>query len=188
MNPDFIAYPWIATAVVWILGAFTSKPTVQRQGGAYRWLEFFALFFAYSLLFNRRVFQRGLLGVRWLPDSPAAAWTGLAITTAGAAFAIAARLYIGGNWSSTVTLKQDHKLIRSGPYALVRHPIYTGLIVALAGTAVAIGEVRGLIAVPPAIAAWRHKANTEERLMQQQFGSEYEDYRHRVKGLIPFVW
>lgn len=188
MNRDLIAYPWIATAIVWVLGAFTSKRTVRRQGGSYRWLEFCALFVAYNLLFNRRLFQHGVLSTRWLPDCPAVGWTGLAITTAGAAFAIAARFYIGRNWSSAVTLKQNHELIRTGPYRLVRHPIYAGLILALTGTAIAIGEVRGLIAVPPAIAAWRHKANTEERLMQQQFGAGYERYRREVKGLIPFVW
>lgn len=188
MNPDYLTYPWIATAAIWFLGAFTSKRTLLRQGGSYRWLELVAVVLSFSLLFNHRRFSFGPLGARFLPQFPALPWIGLAIDALGCGFAIWARFWIGRNWSSDITLKEDHELMRSGPYGIVRHPIYSGLAMAILGTAVGIGEVRGLLALALAVAAWRHKANQEERLMVQQFGAAYESYRREVKGLIPFVW
>lgn len=78
--------------------------------------------------------------------------------------------------------------MQTGPYAVVRHPIYAGLTLALLGTAVAFGEVRGLVAVALAVIGWRLKFRLEEAFMTEQFGSEYLGYKRRVKGLIPFVW
>jgi protein-S-isoprenylcysteine O-methyltransferase Ste14 len=187
MIPDYLTYPWIATAVIWLLGAFTSKRTLLRQSGSYRWLELVAVVLSFSLLFNHR-FSFGLLGARFLPKFPTLSWIGLAIDALGCGFAICARFWIGRNWSSDITLKEDHELMRSGPYGIVRHPIYSGLSLAILGTAIAIGEVRGLVALALAVAAWRHKANQEERLMVEQFGTAYASYRREVKGLIPFVW
>ena len=82
-----------------------------------------------------------------MPPSAGWFWLGLALVVLGLAFSVAARVWLGGNWSSMVTLKQDHELIRSGPYRWVRHPIYTGLLLAILGSAIALGEWRGLIAL-----------------------------------------
>lgn len=188
MNSDYLTYPWIVITVTWVLGAFTSKRTLLRRRGSYRWIELLALVLSFSLLFNPRLRAFGSLRERFLPQVSALPWIGLAIDAAGCAFAIWARFYIGRNWSSDITLKEDHELMRSGPYGIVRHPIYTGLLVGILGTAIGIGELRGLLALLLALAAWRHKANQEERLMVQQFGSAYESYRRKVKGLVPFVW
>jgi protein-S-isoprenylcysteine O-methyltransferase len=103
-------------------------------------------------------------------------------------FAGWARLFLGGNWSSNVTLKQNHTLVQSGPYRIVRHPIYTGLIVALLGTAVALGELRCFLGVLLAAIAWKIKSVSEETLMEQQFGDQYTRYRRQVKGLVPYLW
>ena len=74
-----------------------------------------------------------------------------------------------------------------GPYAIVRHPIYSGLLLTIAGTAIVVGEWRGLVAVGLALVAWRWKSLIEERVMTEQFGSAYESYKSRVKAIIPFV-
>jgi protein-S-isoprenylcysteine O-methyltransferase Ste14 len=111
----------------------------------------------------------------------------LALTLAGAGFAIWARAYLGRNWSAIVTIKEDHRMVRSGPYALVRHPIYSGFLLALLGSALALGEVRGLVAVALAFLAWWFKSRLEEQFMEQRFGAEYAVYKRRVKALIPFV-
>jgi protein-S-isoprenylcysteine O-methyltransferase len=103
-------------------------------------------------------------------------------------FAGWARLFLGGNWSSNVTLKQDHTLVQSGPYRIVRHPIYTGLLVALLGTAIALGELRCFLGVLLAAIAWKIKSMSEETLMVQQFGDQYARYREQVKGLVPYLW
>jgi protein-S-isoprenylcysteine O-methyltransferase len=103
-------------------------------------------------------------------------------------FAGWARLFLGGNWSSNVTLKQNHTLVQSGPYRIVRHPIYTGLLVALLGTAIALGELRCFLGVLLAAIAWKIKSVGEETLMVQQFGDQYARYREQVKGLVPYLW
>src|SRR5581483_5640068 len=91
-------------------------------------------------LLSRRVFTQGWLGTRFVPESHSLALAGLGITIAGCAFAIWARVMLGSNWSGRATVKADHELITQGPYALARHPIYTGLLLACVGTALACGE------------------------------------------------
>ena len=129
----------------------------------------------------------GPLAWRFVPSSAFIAYIGLALTLAGTGFAIWARAYLGQNWSSNVTIKEDHRLIQTGPYAVVRHPIYSGFLLAFLGTALAFGQVRGLVAWALAFVGWRLKSRMEEEFMQQRFGAEYADYKRRVRELIPFV-
>jgi protein-S-isoprenylcysteine O-methyltransferase Ste14 len=96
-------------------------------------------------------------------------------------------VHLGGNWSATVTVKESHALVRTGPYRFVRHPIYTGLLVALIGAAVARGDVQGFVADAIAFAAFWRKLRIEERWMQETFGDAYARYRVEVAALIPFV-
>ncbi len=112
---------------------------------------------------------------------------GAAVTTAGLAFAVWARAYLGSNWSRSVTIKQDHQLIVSGPYAFVRHPIYTGILTGFLGTAIALAQVRGVIVlVMIGLVLWA-KLRMEERWMRSQFGATYETYSNRVAALVPFI-
>jgi protein-S-isoprenylcysteine O-methyltransferase Ste14 len=122
-----------------------------------------------------------------LPHGLATFWLGFMLVLAGIAFSIAARVSLGGNWSGIVTLKQDHELIRKGPYRLVRHPIYTGLVVAILGTAIAQGELRSVFAVALVAAALVRKIGIEEALLVQEFGAAYDRYRREVPALIPFA-
>jgi protein-S-isoprenylcysteine O-methyltransferase Ste14 len=96
-------------------------------------------------------------------------------------------VYLAGNWSGTVTLKKGHELVQSGPYALVRHPIYTGLLVALIGTAVAVDRWRAVAGLTLLMTGIAYKISVEERFMREQFGDAYARYRARVKALVPFV-
>jgi protein-S-isoprenylcysteine O-methyltransferase Ste14 len=121
------------------------------------------------------------------PDRRQEAWTGLGLVIAGAAIAVWARALLGSNWSATVTLKRGHELVRRGPYALVRHPIYSGLLLGVLGTALALGEVRGIVAFAVAFIDWGIKSATEERFLVDQFYGSYVRYRAEVKRLIPFV-
>jgi len=86
-----------------------------------------------------------------------------------------------------VTIKTGHELVRTGPYACVRHPIYTGLLVAALGTAATVGQARGLVALALMALAFALKIRTEERFMTELFGDAYARYRSEVKALIPFV-
>jgi len=112
--------------------------------------------------------------MRWFPE-------------AGLAFAVRARVVLGGNWSGQVTVKQEHELIRSGPYALARHPIYTGLLSMVIATAIQqahIGGIIGLILI--SVSLWI-KSSHEEEVMRKQFPDQYPAYRERVKRIIPFI-
>ena len=96
-------------------------------------------------------------------------------------------MHIGRNWSGTVTFKEGHELVTTGPYALVRHPIYTGLLLAFIGSAVGRGEWRGVLAVFIAFLALWRKLRLEERWMREQFGDAYDAYARRVAALVPYL-
>jgi protein-S-isoprenylcysteine O-methyltransferase Ste14 len=112
---------------------------------------------------------------------------GVALVIIGLAFAVWARAHLGSNWSGTVTIKQDHELIRSGPYAYVRHPIYTGLLAALLGTTVASGTVHAAVGLAIITVALIRKSRVEERFMREIFPDAYPRYSAEVPALIPFT-
>jgi protein-S-isoprenylcysteine O-methyltransferase Ste14 len=122
------------------------------------------------------------------PRSPTAYGIGVILVIAGLAFAIWARVHLGSNWSGTVSIKQGHELIRSGPYAYVRHPIYTGLITALLGTTVASGTVHAAIGLAIIAVALVRKSRTEEDFMRATFPGEYQRYSAEVPALMPCAW
>jgi protein-S-isoprenylcysteine O-methyltransferase Ste14 len=182
-----LATIWTVFWVLWILPAVFGKRNVRRQTNGSRILQLILLLVAYVLIVN------GELGLSWLnlqlvPEGRASTVVGYGLLMAGMLFAGWARVFLGGNWSSSVTLKEDHTLIQSGPYRIVRHPIYTGLLVALLGTAIALGELRCFLGVLLAAIAWKIKSVSEETLMVQQFGDQYTRYREQVKSLVPYLW
>lgn len=115
-------------------------------------------------------------------------YVGALITVAGLLFAIWARVHLGRNWSQAVMIKQDHELITSGPYRLVRHPIYTGVLTGFLGTAIATSQLRGPIAFLFVLIALGMKLRMEEKWMQSHFGATYTDYARRVPALVPRPW
>src|SRR5207248_1954729 len=153
-----------------------TKRTVERPTGQapYRVLQVAA----YALLWlgfgARRIrsFEQ-----RILPHSPALAVIGVVIAATGVALAIWARVTLGSNWSATVTRKEDHTLVQSGPYSFVRHPIYTAILMLFVGTAVAIGTAGTIAAIPFAALSILIKAPQEERLMGATFPDEYAAYK-----------
>jgi len=177
---------WIFAGIVWVAAAFFSKPAEKAESLASRLAQLSWTFLGVVLLSFPRL-HWGPLGIRVIPRSWTLGYTGLALTFAGIAFAIWARFYIGGNWSARVTIKKDHQLIRSGPYAIVRHPIYAGFLLALAGTAMGMGEIRAFVALAIVAAGMRFKARIEEKFMRERFGEQYQRYQREVKSLIPFI-
>lgn len=144
------------------------------------------LMLAVILLSSSRLAGR-YLTVPLLPHNLATFWLGFMLVLAGIALSITARVSLGGNWSGIVTLKQDHELVCRGPYRLVRHPIYTGILTAILGTAIAQGELRSLLAVALVAAAFVRKIGVEETFLAEAFGDAYDRYRREVPALIPFV-
>jgi protein-S-isoprenylcysteine O-methyltransferase Ste14 len=107
------------------------------------------------------------------------------VLAAGLAYSIWARHYLGRNWSGIVTVKQDHELVRDGPYRHVRHPIYSGILLGFVGSAIARDEWRGVLAIAIAyLALWR-KLRLEERWMIERFGDAYRRFQREVPALVP---
>jgi protein-S-isoprenylcysteine O-methyltransferase len=116
------------------------------------------------------------------------ALAGLALAICGVGLSIWARLILGENWSNFPSLKQNHTLIMTGPYRLVRHPIYTGILIALLGSALQYGLVRSLLAVLTCAISLCLKVAVEEKFMVQRFGDAYLRYRRNVNALVPFLF
>jgi protein-S-isoprenylcysteine O-methyltransferase Ste14 len=182
-----IYWLWMGAGVVWLVSSLTAKTTARQQSAHSRLLHICIELLAFLLVFNSD-FRIGPLKERFVPPSAPSTYIGLALTSAGIFVAIWARFFLGRNWSANVTVKQDHNLVRSGPYRVVRHPIYSGLVLGLLGTSVAVGEVGCLLGTVLALIGWRLKSLVEEQFMEQQFGNEYLRYKQEVKALIPFAW
>lgn len=177
---------WLLWALYWFVAARDVKTTRRSESAASRWAHMGPLLLA-AVLFALPPRPWPWLFARFVPATAAGFWSGVALVVAGLGFAVWARVVLGRNWSGIVTLKQDHELIRSGPYAIVRHPIYTGLLAAFAGSALALGEWRGLLAlVIVCVALWR-KLRLEERWLAEIFGDSYTRYRREVAALVPFL-
>lgn len=180
-------FVWAAWALYWWALSFNVKAAARREPLRSRLLHLGPLLLATLLLCLPGV-PIAVLGERFLAPAAWPIWLGAALTAAGLLFTVWARRHIGKNWSAIVTIKEGHEFIASGPYAIVRHPIYTGLLLAFAGSALALGEWRGVLAL--AIVAWAlwRKLRLEERWMLQHFGDAYRVYCRRVAALLPYVW
>lgn len=182
-----IASFWLCWAVYWALASIAVKPSARRESIVSRLLHVVPLAVAVLLLWTPAL-PIPVLRLRFLPPATWLPWTGVALVAVGLLFTIWARIHLGRNWSGIVTLKKDHELVTGGPYALVRHPIYSGLLLAFCGWAIATGEWRGVLAVAIAGAALWRKLRVEERWLHEQFGSAYDGYRQRAAALVPFVF
>jgi len=176
---------WLSWAGYWWLASRGAKPDERREPLGSRLLHVLPLVLAFWLLWAKHV-PGAFLNETLFPWSPWQFWAGALVTATGMLFTVWARVHLGSNWSGIVTIKHDHELIADGPYGLVRHPIYTGLLVAFIGSAMARGEWHGLLAVLIAWWALWRKLRLEERWMAERFGQQYEAYRRRVPALVPF--
>jgi protein-S-isoprenylcysteine O-methyltransferase Ste14 len=186
---SFFPTVWVVWFITWWVFALNVKVTVRRQSAVPRLLNMALLWCAGALLWWQGI-PPPALDERFLPVSQWPFWAGLgaALTLIGLLFTVWARIYLGRNWSGAgVTIKADHELVTGGPYALVRHPIYSGLMLGFVGTALAVGEWRGVLAIVVALIAVVHRMIVEERFMREQFGAAYDAYAERVRAFVPGV-
>jgi protein-S-isoprenylcysteine O-methyltransferase Ste14 len=178
-----------ATAVVWVLW-FAYWTIAARGASEARWKEGWigraqhltpigvGLFFIYG--------HPSWFGERILPEF--LGWPGFALVLAGFGFAIWARVHLGAYWSGTISLKIRHRVVKTGPYAKIRHPIYTGILTATLGAAIAQGGWAGVAGLAMLALAFAVKLKREEKVLLEQFGEEYQDYKRQSRALIPGIW
>jgi protein-S-isoprenylcysteine O-methyltransferase Ste14 len=183
---NLISTLWLLWLAIWTVSAFRTKRVVRVENLASRLSHLVPLGIGVALLTSDH-FGGPWLATRIYPRTDGTFWFGAALVAFGLSFAVWARLHLAGNWSGTVTLKQDHDLIRSGPYRLTRHPIYTGILLAILGTAIALAEWRGIVALALITLAFLRKIDIEEGFLTARFGEAYARYRAQVPALIPWL-
>ncbi|MBL6937291.1 MAG: isoprenylcysteine carboxylmethyltransferase family protein [Alphaproteobacteria bacterium] len=194
MRPDEAIYlPWGAWAVSWCVAALWANRTVSTPGARsqlrYRLLAFagFVLLLANAMRPYDHGFQQARLGTLWsLPSG--AQWAMVWLATLGFAFCWWARIHLGALWSSAITRKEGHHVVDTGPYALVRHPIYTGLLTAAFATMMVRGTSYAVAGFALLVAAYVMKGRMEEGFLRVELGAEaYDAYARKTAMLVPFL-
>jgi uncharacterized membrane protein len=184
---NVIGSAWALWIVFWWIRAAGVKRTLHREPLSSRAAHFIPMLIAGLLLMAPRRPDDRFLFARFVTDSPSLDDLGALMVIAGLSFAVWARVHLGSNWSGRVSVKENHELICTGPYRWVRHPIYTGLLLAILGTALAVGEWRGLLATAAMVVSFWRKLRLEEAVMRETFGDAYRQYCEQTAALIPHV-
>ena len=174
-----LAVGWACFWLYWLGAAFSMKR------GRVPWSRELRIRVVIAVLVVASI-RLGLFRGHGLDTDPARAGVGVALFALGLVFAVWARLHIGRNWGTPMTEKDEPELVTSGPYRLVRHPIYSGILVAGAGTAVALSWP-WLVAVALAAVYFLYSASVEERYLTEQFPDAYPAYKRSTKMLLPFI-
>jgi len=181
-----IAGLWIAFVISWAVAAFWANRT-EKHAGLAEQVPYRLLLVAGTFLFI--VPAHGYQGWMrlWQLNLPEA-WLCVALIAVGIAFAWWARIHLGRLWSAQITRKADHRIVDTGPYRLTRHPIYTGILLAILATMLAKGTLAGITGAVLIAASFYVKARMEERFLREELGAEaYDGYSRRVPMLIPFA-
>jgi protein-S-isoprenylcysteine O-methyltransferase Ste14 len=186
---SFFPIVWILFFLYWQIRRANTKTTQRIEPGASRILRSVLCLIAIALL----LIPAMRIPLSWLylqlwPVGLWLFWLGAAVTIAGLLFAVWAREHLGRNWSSAVTIKQGHELITTGPYGVVRHPIYTGILIGFLGMGIALSQVRGFIVLALFFLAFWMKLRREEQWMRSQFGEVYVTYAHQTAALVPYLF
>ena len=178
---------WGVFFVVWVLAAIFTKRTVHHESGTRRLRYLIPVVLGWYLVF--RGYRLGPpFNIHIIPRTHAILVAAAILCVGGLGFCLWARAVLGRNWSGTVTLKEDHELIVRGPYRLVRHPIYTGLLAMLIATAIQQAHLAGFIGLVLVFISFLIKLSYEEEVMLAQFPDQYTAYQERVRRIIPFVF
>lgn len=181
-----VAAAWIAWEVYWGISARGVKRVASQEPLPSRLLVLAALILVFVLLFVPGWFNATLTRP-FLPRGPDLFYLGFGGQLCGMGFAAWARRTLGRNWSGRVTIKKEHELVTAGPYRIVRHPIYTGALIAIFGSACALNRFGGLLAGLLILGVFLYKIRLEERMLDAHFGERYLEYRRHTRALLPFI-
>jgi protein-S-isoprenylcysteine O-methyltransferase Ste14 len=174
---------WLGWLVSWLLASGWTAKTVAQQSAVSRIAQSLPIWIGAILLFRS---PTG--GSTLFRSPPSSGWIAVVLAAVGLGLTWWARINLGRFWSGTVTLKAEHRLVRSGPYSVTRHPIYTGLLVALLATALDHDSLAGLIGFGFILLGLVLKLRQEEQFLEGQFREAYDAYKKEVPALIPGVW
>jgi protein-S-isoprenylcysteine O-methyltransferase Ste14 len=181
---DFLGLIWCAFGIYWAAQAGRGSKSASTEPNRFRFLRLTILATTFILLLAPSLGFESL-NERFVSVNSIVRGVGVALTFAGIALAFSARRHLGSNWSDKVELKVDHQLIRSGPYTYFRHPIYSGVLLGVAGTALAVGMVRGIAAFLLLFCSYVFKARKEERVLAAKFGDGFRQYQRSAGFLFP---
>jgi protein-S-isoprenylcysteine O-methyltransferase Ste14 len=200
IDPSVAIYiPWVVWALSWTVAAGWADRTVAGAGvtrqAVYRVFTTGGFVFLLFAIVDGGQPPRGVvaLGLDFLYQRlwtlpPAAEWAMVGLATLGFVFCWWARLHLGRLWSGRITRKEGHRVVDTGPYGLVRHPIYTGILFAALATLALKGTVHAVIGTVLLILGYWMKARLEERFLREQLGAaDYDAYAARVPMLVPFA-
>lgn len=175
---------WIVFVAFWAVAALRTKRTVHTQPLSLRLQHGVPVVIGVWLLL-KGTSDPHPLGERLIAHTTAVVAVGAAVAFLGLLLALWARVVLGGNWSGQVTFKENHELVRRGPYAHVRHPIYSAILLMFVGNAISVGTWGALIGLPLILLGVQLKLRQEEALMREHFPDEYATYRAQVGALVP---
>jgi protein-S-isoprenylcysteine O-methyltransferase Ste14 len=178
---------WFCTGVYWLFAAFNVKKSLKKQSDFQRIVYMCLWIVAFLLLFTSDIslpvlYKPVLLQQQYFKIA------GLVLCLSGLLFSIRARIVLGKNWSGRIAIKQEHKLIQNGPYALSRNPIYTGFLMAFTGCALTEGLLKSYLSLLFITTGIFIKIIKEENYMHEVFSDQFDIYKKRVKRLLPFIY
>lgn len=182
-----LEWAWVAFAIYWLIAARTGKAAQTSESSLYRILRLFLLLVTFTLLFANWT-GIGFVGQRFLPPTQSLAYVGFTLAIVGMAIAVWARVSLGQYWSDKVLLKIGHQLIRSGPYARMRHPIYSGVLLGVAGSALVVNQWRGVLAFVLLLANYSVKASREDKILARAFPEDFPEHKKQAGFLLPRLY
>jgi protein-S-isoprenylcysteine O-methyltransferase Ste14 len=180
---------WLILISFWIISGIKAKKSAFKE-------SYFQQFILYWLPLLLTVWLLGpderplnsLIRGSFFPNTNLEGYIGLIFSFSGLVTCCISRFMLGNNWSVSVQRKEDHELVRKGPYKFIRHPIYSGLLMMFLGNAIIVGRWRGLIGVSILFISFWFKLKKEEKWLSESFGKEYIDYMSQTAALIPWIF
>jgi len=172
---------WLTFVAYWLISARGRKKVIQRSNPRRRYIALLLIVLVIAYTYQPYYHIRLIPHLDWLEI------LGVILCALGISISIWARHHLGKNWSGTPSIQQDHELVTSGPYRLVRHPIYTGLLLAMLGSSL-VNDSAWIIIFAINCFVFVRRVFVEEKIMMQLFPHQYREYKKRTKALIPFVW
>lgn len=179
---------WAVFLIVWTIGAFQTKKARQQEPLLKRLLWYWLPLIVAGLLLGPTEWFMGMwIRENFVEHTDLVGIIGASIAWLGTLLACWSRYLLGKNWSVSVQLKKDHELIKKGPYKIIRHPIYTAILLLFLGNVIIVGDYRGILAIIIVFLSLWRKLKLEEQWLTLHFGESYRNYKEKTKALLPWV-